>query len=191
MKLRIILAAAAAAFLCSGGAASAAIYMKLDGVKGAGKAAGGEWINVESVSWGAPSGGRQSGVLTVTEGSDPVAVGLLLPAGQKGRGAAARASPAPAAPEGAGIGAGEVAGFTKQKAGAMRLREADGKEWTLYDVEIVRPRASGRAADTHRLPFTYACREWTKGADTGGDCTAAKKKKGNIEYGWKGEEGVK
>lgn len=191
MKLRIVLAAAAAAFLCSAGAASAAIYMKFEGVKGESKAARGDWIEIESFSWGATSGARKNGVLTVKEGADPVAVGLLLPAVQKVRDAAA-ATPARSVPKGTGIGAGKASHSARQKAGALRLREANGKEWTLYDVEIVRPRASGRTAETHRLPFTYACREWAHGADKGGDCTeAAKKKKGTVDYGWKVEEGVK
>lgn len=80
-KLTILLAASliAAAFAAP---ASAAVFMKYEGVDGEAK----------SASFGPGSGGMQS--LDLTTGEDPVAIGLLLPAVQKVREAASRSSAA-------------------------------------------------------------------------------------------------
>ena len=79
-----VLAVSLAATLAFGGPAYAPIFMKYDGVDGEtkGKEDHKDWIEVLSISFGETSAGRMEGVITT--GDEPVAVGMLLPAVQKG-----------------------------------------------------------------------------------------------------------
>ena len=157
-KLNVLFAAGLIAAALAG-PASAAAYIKYDGVDG----------NVQSASFGRASGGMQS--LDLTTGEDPVAVGLLLPAVQKAREAAARSN-----------AQGRPKSFS-----SFEFSNA-GKTWTLHDA-----RATPNGAN--RVKILFRCKDWVdnrSGAE-GSDCGSAYgkdgKKGGNVEFEWKTEEG--
>lgn len=168
MNARKLLAGAALAVFCAS-PAFAAGYLKIGDIKGESTAASMQrgWIAVDSASLG-----ETRGVITV--GEDPVAIGLLLPAVQKAR----RSSLPPPA--------------KSKKVGHLTYRETDGgragKTYWLKNVEIS---PAGESAGAHRLQLDYDCMDWRDDAtgDTGGQCGAARKKKGNVETEWKVEEG--
>lgn len=143
--------------LALGGPAYAPIYMKFDGVDGETAAKDHkDWIEIESISFGATSSGRMRG--TITTGEDPVAVGMLLPAVQKVRDAANRSS----------------SSTTARKSPLVVYREDAGdktvKTYWLRDVEL-------SPAKDGQVRITYACKTWRDEAtgkkDT--DCPPARK----------------
>lgn len=149
-KRSIAIAAALASLMIS--PAFAAAYIKFDGVDGEAK----------SASFGRGSGGMQS--LDLTTGEDPVAIGLLLPAVQKVREAASRASRA-----------GRPKSFSS-------FEFSDGRNtYVLHD-------ATAHPNGANRVKVLFRCKDWTDAAGKQGtDCA----RKGNVETEWKVEKGEK
>ena len=180
-----IVGSAVVAALALGGAASAAGYLKIGDIKGESTDADHkDWINLDSVSFGthkpgsgaaarAGSGGAQ-GSMTLTIGDqDPVAIGLLLPAVQKVREAAARPQ--------------------SRHVPVATYREVDDdgkvvKTYWLHDVTLKRGVAGAVDVD-------YACKTWRdeRTKRKGGNCEAPamSKSKGKVDATWKVEEGEK
>lgn len=144
-KLTILLAASAiaAAFTAP---ASAAIYMKYDGVDGEAKAA----------SFGRGSGAMQSLDLTINE--DPVAVGLLLPAVQGAREAASSMRAAPGRP--------------KRFSTFELTDDSAGKTWTLHDAQAI----PGGGAHKVKILFRCKDWSSFRTGRTGSDCAAPGRK---------------
>ncbi len=178
-----IIGGAVVAALALGGAASAAGYLKLGDIKGEATAADGhkEWIDVESFSMpvhkpgGAASSAPQQGTLTIGD-QDPVAIGLLLPAVQKVRDAAARSQTR-----------------TAPKA-TYRETDANGRVIRTYWLSDVTLKRGVSGA----IDISYRCKTWRdeRTKKTGGDCpgdaeAVQTKSKGKVEATWKVEEGVK
>lgn len=158
LKTAFVAAALAAGAMTAGIAepAHAAGYLKMGDIKG----------EVKAVSWGASRAGAQT--LWITTEEDPQQIGLLLPAVQKVREAAARRS----APRGRSVSSFELTD--------------GGKVFTIYGAQI---QPTSRA---NRVKVVYRCKDWrdSRTGKTGGDCAeAAGKKGGNVEYEWKVEEG--
>lgn len=164
--------------LAFGGGASAAGYLKIGDIKGEATANDGhkDWINLQSFSFGASRAGAPADhEAEITLGQDPQAIGLLLPAVQKARDAAARSKP------------------RRHPVATYREVSDDGKVLKTYwlrDV-VLTPGAEGA------MKVAYSCKTWRDEATgaTGGDCDdaapARAKGKGKVEYNWKVEEGRK
>jgi len=169
-----IIGSALVAALALGGAASAAGYLKIGDIKGEATAASDhkDWIIIESMSSPIMRQGAADSTLTITSGQDPVAIGLLLPAVQKVREAAARPQKAPMA--------------------TYRKTDANGKVIKTYWLKDVVLSPTDKAGT---VKLTYQCRTWRDEATKrkGTDCVspARSKSKGKVDATWKIEEGVK
>ncbi len=134
-------------------AANAAVFVKYDGVDGEAKDA--QW--------------EGAGTLWLTTESDPVAIGLLLPAVQKVRSAARPA---------------RAATVRMRAFESFELTDTDaGMQWTLHD-------ATAAPAGENRVKIAYSCKDWRnlRTGETGSDC-ARPAARGNVETEFKVEKG--
>lgn len=180
-------------------------YLKIDDIPGESKSSDDKhdkWIDVLSIDWGAKRAGaeRQSGKMTIKETPEAVPVGLLLPAVQKVRDAAAKSEEGSKKPKRTIIRTRTKTVTVQRKVNTLTYRETargrDSKIWTIYKVEMDQPVATGRAGASHEINFTYSCKSWKDVAsgEKGTDCArraSEGNKGGNAETTWKVEKGEK